>query len=253
MTRCKSENAIQLSKRGNVSRAYKRRDGIVKNMKIVSSSSLVLCVILFCAAITANAQEKAVDSKEYYLMQQSSFIALYRQAHRSTTTKGRDFKDGVPKYTDVKTVEFVPPDRWRTVSVITSAEGTLRTEEITIGKMVFNRKNEEPWTVGRFGAGSGSGVGSGPGYERGVERIVEYKLIAGEKIGGEDVRLYQQKVVLKSGEEVRDTKIEREWYDKEGLLLRSEHTSADGTGKIYRRSVSVYEYDPKIKIEAPVF
>jgi hypothetical protein len=232
-------------------------------MKRNSILSLLFCAVFLWAALPAAAQERVIDGNEYTSLYRAALKLLSGKAYRSTRTYGGQYTEEVPRvvFTDID--EFAPPDRKRNLFVSTSEKGTQKTERITIGDMKYTRKDEGPWTVVREapgngtgrGVGEGSGSGSGNGMSK-SESTVEFKFIGNEKIGGEDAKLYQRKDVLKytgvDGKKIENVTTRREWYNKDGLFLKTEMRSIGGSGKTYYHSVVTYEYGPQIKIEAPV-
>jgi hypothetical protein len=230
-------------------------------MKMNSIFRLLFSLIVVWAAIPAAAQEKVIDRDEYISAYQGALKMLKEQAYRSTRTYSWVYEGEVPNafYTDMD--EFVPPDRRRNVFVGKAEKGTQRTERITIGDTEYVRKDDEPCTMVREvpwnaqGVGKGSGTGTGKGMKD-SKWTVEFKSIGGEKIRGEDAKLYQRREVMKyagtDGKPVENITTRREWYNKDGLFLKTEIRIQRGTGQILHHAVSVYEYGPQIKIEAPV-
>jgi hypothetical protein len=229
-------------------------------MKIKSISNLLFCVVFLWAAIPALAQEKVINGEEYRSAYGRALKMLKEKAYRSTRTYSWVHEGEVPRalYTDID--EFVPPDRKRNVFFGIAVKGAQRTEKITIGDTEYVRKDDGPWTVVREVPWNGQGVGDGDGTGTGKPMkdskwTVEFKSIGGERIGGEDAKLYQRRVVLKytgsDGKPVEDITTRREWYNKDGLFLKTEIRVVDNSGKMLHHALSVYEYGPQIKIEAP--
>jgi hypothetical protein len=76
---------------------------------------------------------------------------------------------------------------------------------------------------------------------------------SGVKVGSETADLYQFTETNKydTGNGAYQTgSTERRWFNEKGLLLKSENISTrDGSST--DSTTATYEYDPKIKIEAP--
>jgi hypothetical protein len=221
-------------------------------MKTISRSAILL--FLLCAAVPLLAQERVIEKNEFDSIYQTSLVFLRTRAYRSTTEIKRDGDDSPVNRTSV--YEFVPPDRYHSFLTWTDAIGNnKKNESIKIGTESWFRENDGPWKVSGNGYGTGSGSGSGSGSgRREIEQITEYKMTAGVKIGGEFADLYQFSHIVKYEDPAGrfETTIARNnWINKQGLLLKSEYTSADPRLNINYITSTVYEYDPRIKIDPP--
>jgi hypothetical protein len=115
--------------------------------------------------------------------------------------------------------------------------------------MQYTRENGGAWTKvdlrsGGFGSGSASGTGT--------SRECNQYSVETTFITGKPVRLFEWLSVNGNTDEL-DFREDRDWVDEEGLPYREEMVS----GKLYpreekRRRTIIYEYDPKITIEAPI-
>ena len=206
--------------------------------------------MMLCAAIQVFAQERTIDEKEFESMYRNSLQFLKDRSYRSTLVSAR----GSSKYTSIN--EFVLPDRRRSIFITTNSSGTeVKTETIRIGDSVWTRTNDGPWKdISGQGGGYGSGSGSGTSAKL-VERLIEYKVISGESVGGEVADHYRHTTTLKFTGERGDFQsiwTRSNWFSADGRLLKSENTTVDGDSKVSYGSSTTYEYDPNIRIEAPI-
>jgi len=58
--------------------------------------------------------------------------------------------------------------------------------------------------------------------------------------------------IIRTGEVVNGDRQLKEWYDDNGRLTRVENEHFNFERKKLQRVTEVYEYDPSIKIEAPI-
>jgi hypothetical protein len=204
---------------------------------------------LFCAAIPIFAQDRIIDKKEYDSIYQKSQPFLENRAYRSTSISEQYNRGGSPE-TRTSVYEFVPPDRYHSVYSWTDSKGLRKSESITIGDQMWNRMDDGLWKVAESGSGSGSGSGFGGQL---IERVIEYKVTSGVKVDSKTADLYQFTVTNKfaSGNGAFQTgSTERRWFNKKGMILKSENISTRD-GSSINGTTTTYEYDPKIKIEAP--
>lgn len=216
----------------------------------------LLMLIIFGGAIQVFGQERIIDEKEFGSRLSNSARFFKDIAYRSTLVSEGSPVKGLPanKYTSI--TEYAPPDRRHSTFIRTNSSGVeVKTETITIGESEWVRTNDGPWReLTGEGRGSGSGRGSGTSATL-VERLVEYKVISGERVGGETADLYRHTLTLKFTSETGDFQsisTRNNWFGADGRLLRSENITADGEGKISYRTSTTYEYDPNIRIEAPI-
>ena len=136
-----------------------------------------------------------------------------------------------------------------------------RSEIIQIGDKRFTKQPAGEWKLVTAqatgdGWGSGSGVGSATGTKTDPPKInLECEYVGTSEIKGVLVDQYKKvRTITFSTPNGRRTRIvaKKYWFDKKGLLVR-EISDDDfaGATKSYRTVVE-YEYDPTIKIEAPI-
>lgn len=123
------------------------------------------------------------------------------------------------------------------------------TEWIYIGDKIFLRQGaKEKWKIyveseNSYGAGVGNGTGSS--IEK-PEITVEYKLTTNQMLRNQQSDLYQKITTRKYKNSEPFVHTESYWFDKEGFFISYKSENE------YQRETIDYEYDPKIKIEAPL-
>lgn len=215
-------------------------------MKINFRLMLVLSMVFLNAAFVFG-QEKLIEKKDYQEITTKAYANLKGKAYRTIYTY-ETFPDRNSSTTkSSKTItERVPPDRFRWIF---ESDGEKK-EIIQIGPKRYIKLNNNEWKVDD-GAGLGNGAGGGAQVES-----ESYKLIATNSLNGQIVDVYEKTEKLKNfsaGDENRqEIWTTRYWIAKDGLLMKAEHEYETVSTKSLVREVTIYEYDPNIKIEAPV-
>jgi hypothetical protein len=151
------------------------------------------------------------------------------------------------------TYEYQPPDRIRYLHVRTFDGKTKRTEQINIGEQKYCKEGSEAWYRSKSYCIGGSASG-GPSD------------ITKEEYRRKNARLQDKDVVIYSNHTIFVNKYSKTvdtdgptyweskyWFDKNGLILRSElRRGLVKEPKPYYEMIETYQYDPKIKIEAPI-
>ena len=101
---------------------------------------------------------------------------------------------------------------------------------------------------------NGGSGGGGTGTRLDTQEKVQYKYKGGQTINNQKADLYEVKTVIKFN--IRNTDMtsivtDRFWFDKDGLLVKTE-SSSENNGRMISRNVHEYEYDANIRIEAPI-
>ncbi len=203
--------------------------------------------ILICAAATFSfAQTRQISANEFYT---SSYNAQKLMNERSSrmVTKTDTMENGATVKSISKIYERLLPDRERFVTTEKIGDKETRSEYIRIGYMEYRRENNEPWTSKDLrGSGNGSGGGSGSvSCAQFTEEIVT--------IDGTAARKLRQYMVERTPEGLSYDDM-TSWFDQNsGLLLKSERFKGLLEPRVEKsQSVTTYEYDPNIKIEAPI-
>ena len=207
----------------------------------------VLAVVLSLSS-DANAQRRMISSREWMLPLSNPTVKFWEKSRRVEMTDETLANGAIVK--SVLTInEVFLPDHSRYYRKEITDGVTTEFEQIKIGYMQYTRKNSEPWTkVDLRGSGTGSGNGTGGGVSTRCDQFSVEDVI----LNGKQVQLYEMLSINSDTNELTFTE-SRRWIASDGLLHRQEYVS----GKLSPReetirTVTTYEYDPNIKIEAPI-
>lgn len=207
-----------------------------RNFKI-----LALFVICLCA-IQGIFGQRSADSKELRELQTKAQELRRIKSYRiTTTTEVFDETGTTLKYKYQSVSESIPPDRYRYEMTYISDGLTKKSEVITIGEKRYVRKDDEAWKLDE----------SEPEYGVGVGNSSNVKLVEETTFNGQRVKIYQETTRSYSDAYERSSII-KYWFNTDGELLKTEDESKDEKTKNISRSVAIYQYDPNIKIEAPI-
>jgi hypothetical protein len=168
----------------------------------------------------------------------------------------RSLKGTTPDWSNTTVTENTP-DGFYSITEITTAEGVKRSENITIGNRRFSKTDNEPWKELPQTEGIGGGAGRGNVLTAdpiNSQQSVKYKYKGKMTINGQNTDWYETKTTIKfkvGNTEITSVVTDRFWLNQEGLFLKTESLS-ENKGRIISHSIREYEYDPKIKIEAPI-
>jgi hypothetical protein len=211
---------------------------------------LYLTILVFGVSAGAFAQERAITKKEFDDAQTASLSKLNGVSYRRTSTFGAGDENGKVAGTTIE--ESVPPDRKRTLTVMTEGENKGRTETIAIGKKTYFRKDDGLWAEkNESDTNRYTVMGSAD-----LEEIKSYTFLPSVKVGNETADLIREDrtFIFKNSDGSAPDKtlmVSRHWIDKAGRPLRTEYETTELNTGAKRRQVLVYEYDPNIKIKAP--
>ncbi len=150
--------------------------------------------------------------------------------------------------------EYEPTDKQRFVSELKTPRLTTKIETIRIGEKKYTRKNSGEWKEVAIEKKT---------LPKGNNKIVveadEYRYIGQETVSGQNTEVYERNTKHKitsekSSKESFSTIKVKYWFNKDGLMLKTEMETeiVSGIAKSFSRRTSIYEYDPNIKIEAPI-
>ncbi len=235
---------------------------------MVARYFFILLVLGLLLPTIAHGQRRKVTEAEIDTLIQKSVEARKGLAYRVTNTKLTvfDSPSSQPEVRAVSITEYLPPDRSYTIVEREGPAGTSlgRSETIRIGdKRFWKQPNGEwklmtPQAAGGDGSGTrfGSGSGNGPGVKTEPPKIkLECEYMGLVEIKGVPVDLYQKvRTVIFSTSKGQLTRIatKKYWFDKKGMLVREVSDDESANATRLNRTVIEYEYDPNIKIEAPI-
>lgn len=165
----------------------------------------------------------------------------YRE--KTTIEVFADEKSSTPKGKMTSTREYVGTDR-RYYSITNEALGkTSKVEFIAIGEKEYVREDGKKWK--KYTPETEPEFGSGIGNSRGG------KLIEKTTFNGKKVTVYEEETNSYS-DEYEENSVTGYWFDDDGELLKTEARNLNLKTNEVSKVVTIYEYDSKIKIEAPI-
>ena len=206
---------------------------------------LLTAVFVLTIASTGFTQVKQISYSDYYKADSEAY-RLMRDVSTRIVRKTENIENGVV-VSSVETIsEDLLPDRYRYVRIEKKGGEETSYETIQIGEMEYTRTNNGAWTSKKIG-GSGSGSAGGVGYSSCVQYTEE-----SDFVGGQSARKLR-KLEIRNGEKGLLFNDSMKWYNQQGQFLRTEIiTGAFEPRSENYREVVAYEYNPNIKIEAPI-
>jgi hypothetical protein len=195
-------------------------------------------------ATAGSAQTKQITSNEYFTSNSKAHSLMsersWRMEMKTDTLNGASIVKSI-----TKTHERLLPDRERFVATEKIGDKETRSELIRVGFMEYRRENNEPW-ISKDLRGSGGGIGNSGGFAC-IQHTEE-----ADAVGGIPARKLRQYSIEKTSEGLSfdDMAV---WLDSNGFFLKSERIKGLLEPRTEKsRSVVTYEYEPNIKIEAPI-
>jgi len=215
----------------------------------------IIVFILICAASSfALAQTKQDTFLKFLEIHKRAQDLISERSYR-IVTKTDDLEKGVIVKSVTEIYERLFPigaHRWLTTEKIGKKETS--NELIYLRGIRYRRKNNEPWTIEDYPK-SNSADNKGIGGANIVSEKYTEELTT---LNGKSARKFCSFSILKKFDAAEAEGLSfangSSWFDKvSGLLMKSERTKGSVEPRVEKmRSVTTYEYDPKIKIEAPI-
>jgi hypothetical protein len=209
-------------------------------------SSVIFLLIFTALAGVVFGQAKEITEDEFRQAFQKAYEKLSEISYREKSVE-EIYDDGKLSATVDNVTEFIPPDKYRYITVETFGEKSRRSEMIDIGGIFYCREDEGQWTRPENGClGGGAGSGRIP--------AVDQKITFEEtKLDDADAKLYQEYMTYLYPKDKLSYNLDKFWINDKGLILRREMEDGSVEPRFLRsRRTVTYEYNPKIKIEAPV-
>jgi len=206
---------------------------------------IVVLSIIFLNAALIFGQEKILEQSEFQSLVEKAGKNLYGKTYRTVNTYETFDAPNTAPVKSVKIVsERIPPDRFRRLEEFNDR----KVEIIRVGEHGYIRENNDDWKEEPGPVISPNGCG--PLVESAI-----YKVIENSNLDGQTVDLYEMTKKLNyisCGDNGKFESTGRYWISKDGLLLKTEEIYQDVEKQYVKRSVTIYEHDPTINIEAPV-
>lgn len=225
-------------------------------MKKPTAIAFVIALSFF-ALLDVSAQEATFNDETLYALIRNSKPLMEGKRMRFVTIKEEFEDEGKTFVSSTKsTNEILPPDRSRLVYETKTPRGAERVEHISIGERRFVRRNGGEWEIlTPSGGGMGSGIGNGSGDIPQTETTTVRTLTKNVIVNDQKTDWYKSVVSVKFIFPTRTyTNIYTEsyWFDADGRMIRSASESKYGDTKTVSRQTESYEYNPNLKIEAPI-
>ena len=221
-------------------------------------SIFVLSGLFFCSLLNSFAQEKIISEQELNNLKANAYKKLEGKTYRVTMISKiyRNDSDSSPYYISKDVSEYISPDRSRGVNETTNEKGTTRTETISINQKRYIRKNNEDWEEYKPSKSVRSTV-QGDRVDMSNKTTIEAKYKGQTKINNQSADLYEIQTTSEFMSANGRTNnvyisIERFWFNKDGLILKREFEAKPESGQNISQTTWEYDYNPKIKIEAPI-
>jgi hypothetical protein len=218
-------------------------------MKCFSLIRIGFLAGLVCLVISnGSAQKRLVESK-------SLSDALSRAGER-TSEKQKNVESITEEYADgtvilrtIASSQFVSSDRYRSyLKTERLGKGTEK-EVIRIGDVIYTRENDGPWIKEFRSPFAGLELCCGL---QSPSRIVSQVSVESVFLGNFQSDLYER-LTIKEGKSGLEMIESRYWIGLEGFLLQEEEVEGTFSPRVVKnRRLVKYDYEPNIKIEAPI-
>lgn len=215
------------------------------NFKIFSI--VIMIVVVF--ACSGLAQKLVITEKQYQDADSAAWRYLDDHSYRFRQTR-EEAGNPAPTVT-VLVYEIVPSGESRSIETEKTGDVATTTETIQTKKKVFKRKNGGKWTVEKLEPNRFTIIGT----RVEDERVKEFSITPDVMLGDVKTDLYEHNETITYKSTAlpgTNSFTQRFWLDKKGVRLKTEYIFKRADGGILERTTTVYEYDPKLRIEAPV-
>lgn len=203
--------------------------------------------------IEKKVDENAIEEGKFREIISKATAGLEKKTYRLTKTE-EDFSDrkAAAEVVETNILEIVQPNKRREVKEIKSPTENTRLETIYDGKMFYEKKDNGEWTTYTGRSSGSSDFTSG--------RTTTTNRFAGkETINNQTADVYEAESHRIANKMTRTSRYRVEyivktkyWISKDGLFLKTLRESEIAGNDGLRRETEIYEYDPKIKIKAPI-
>lgn len=221
--------------------------------KVIPSIKFVFLGWVFSLLLTvcAHSQVRSISSEEY--------LTPYRAARDEQKNLARRYESKIEYFSEGKISsseewlqEILPSGDARYLHIEITGDKISRREQINLNGEFFCKKDSGPWERKERGC-----VGGGIG---GFSNIVSREFAAEDvTLSGEKFRKFISKTIYEgpnsNGAHPSGTRLEETFYllNEKGLIVRRESRERlVKTNDLTRVEIEKYEYDPNIKIEAPI-
>jgi hypothetical protein len=211
-------------------------------MSILSKSIVLGFQTLLVGCLGVVAQDREITRSEFMLYMSRALQAAKDMSFRErATTEMSDFPIGPWEYHDSYRRENVFPDRYHFIH-LDDPFG----ESIQIGRVLYHKAGKRPWTVSEPGA---------PGISTPAGIALQSDFKDGEcKVGADNdltaIRCASKRKYLQNKETDMIRRFNTFWLDGSNRIVKLE--SIVFTSRNWARTILLFEYDPSIRVEAPM-
>jgi hypothetical protein len=225
-----------------------------KNLGRFLAVSIVL-TLLFAGSSVAVGQERVISEVDFMVYINRAFVELRNTPYRAkSTVEMRRVSETTWHPWVVDEYEYIRPDRMRWLTTYTHlGELEPSRERIHIAGKRFSRYRGQKWQVEE----EGKKAPALKADSTAAKPMVEYKHLGSAILFNQHATIVQKTVTRKDiidGKEGLVTNTEywntQYWFDAAGRFLQQEFLTHQSTGSL--RQIIIYEYDPNIKVEAPI-
>lgn len=209
---------------------------------------LLSIATIFACELHGYSQSKEIDALHVKGLRDTALIELKKIANRQVNV----VSSSEVKVLYTVTWEFLPPNSRRSVLVRSSESGGERRETIEIDGKKYVKADNSAWKLEPVPASPRS-----PDRYTAlpVPRKIDVKHKKNELLGNSQTDFYEM-TELSTTQAGNGTfeiiSIDRYWFNKNGTIAKHEKENRNSSRKGRYLSVITYEYDQKIKIEAPI-
>lgn len=215
-------------------------------------TTILLLVGTMATGIALQGQT-TITRDEFWTAYRSAFKKLHENSRRQVRTS-ETYVDGMRVEVNETITENLLPDKYRFISTTTSSDGSRKIEMVKIDKTIYCRKNNGAWIVSTTWC-SGEGSGSGGPFKITSSSFTLKRV----ELGGKSVRKFEEYTIYKN---VHSPTKDKEglsfwnstyWLDDDGLIVAEERRiGLIDPVRTRRATRDMYEYNPNIKIQAPI-
>ena len=218
---------------------------------------LILTALMFLALTSVSAQPRKISSEEYTEMMKKNAELRKGKSYRLTRmSESYKKSDGSLIHYFKEVTEDLPSGDSHSVVESGRSKGNLpRLEHVRIGQTAYQRGPDGNWSQSPLRIRELTDEEKREGEKKRLEyeARVERFYVGKTTFRNQNAELYESRdttKIMKNGVEVLTKVVTKMWFTPEGLILRNEE-QVDNAETTETR-VFDFEYDPTIKIEAPI-
>ena len=212
---------------------------------------VLLLVFVTSSSFSIPAQEKEISPQDFVTIRNRDFTlrnANQTPYREKMTTEKRISEDGQWEFYSYQVTEYVNPGKVHNIQYT-----GLKLETIGIADDIYSKAPDQPWVHRKRVTGIASSApvtfpSTGP-------TTFQYKILRTEVVDGRNTMVVRE--VAKEQRAFKGVPVEfvvtrHYWIDDNGLIVKRDDEALDPAQKTYIRHTYILEWDPSIKIEAPL-